>query len=395
MGGRTIATGIVVAGLLAVGASRARADTRDQRAESLRFDSAKGQWIELPPPVPGTPEGDLQIARAQYAEGDHSRAKRSVKKWLKQHGELHELYPAAMLLKARIRIAQRDYYKAHKELSALLAEFVGTEYADDAVNLEFIIAEVFLSGTKRKFLGMRILKADDVGLAILDDLANNHPGTNIAELAMLTKADYYYRTSDYPFAEHEYAALMREFPRSRYVRKAMLHSARSALASFPGVPFDDAPLIEAEERFSQYVSQYPGSAEQEGIGLVLNDISQTRAAKEFHVGRYYERVHRPRAAAFYYRSTRENWPDTVAALQAEERLRTMGFPLVEEAPGEWPETQPSAETMPAVENASRVKPGEPLRMVPVEPANRRRASDADKYVMVAVMTPLRDEGARQ
>ena len=44
--------------------------------------------------------------------------------------------------------------------------------------------------------------------------------------------------------------------------------------------FDDAALIEAEERYRDYVALYPGSAEQEGIGLILEDVASQRAAKE-------------------------------------------------------------------------------------------------------------------
>jgi hypothetical protein len=119
------------------------------------------------------------------------------------------------------------------------------------------------------------------------------------------------------------------------VRYAQRRSADAALASWGGIEFDDAGLIEAEERFSRYLAQYPGLAEQEGIGQILQQIRGQRAAKEYSIGWYYEKTKHPKAAIFYYRSTSENWPDTVAAAQARERLGRLGFP---EEPG--PETEP-------------------------------------------------------
>jgi tetratricopeptide (TPR) repeat protein len=235
-------------------------------------------------------------------------------------------------LRADALIGKRDYYKAHVSLQGFLNQFAGTEYEDEALEKEFVIAEVFIGGTKRKFLGMRILDATDIGLAILDDISANYPGTTIAELATLTKAEYYYGSGDFAFAEQEYAFLVQNFPRSRYVRPAMLQAAHSAMASFPGIPFDDASLIEAEERFNRYVAQYPGAAEQEGIGLILVAIGEKRAAKELHIGRYYERTGQPRAARFYYRSTIDNWPETIAAVEAEERLMVLGGSIEREGP---------------------------------------------------------------
>ncbi len=101
-------------------------------------------------------------------------------------------------------------------------------------------------------------------------------------------------------------------------------SNNSALASFPGIDFDDAALIEAEERFRQYLAQYALAAQQEGVGQILTQIHATRAEKELSIGRYYEKTKHFDAAIFYYRSTCEHWPDTGAAFQARERLASLG-----------------------------------------------------------------------
>jgi outer membrane protein assembly factor BamD (BamD/ComL family) len=292
----------------------------------MHFDPARQEWVLETPPVPGTAEGDLRLARAAHAAGDNAQAQKAVAQWIKTYGELDERYPEAVLLRCRIMIARKDYYTAHKALQSFLNEFGGTTYVDEALTMEFVVADVFLGGVRRKFLGLPILKADDVGIAILDDIANNHPDTSLAELAVMAKANYYYfKSNDYPFAEQEYGGLLEAFPRSRYVRRAMLQSARAALASFPGVEFDDAPLVEAEERFRQYLVQYPGTAEQEGIGLALTQIAEQRAEKEYTIGRYYERTGHARAAAFYYRSTLDNWPEAIAAVRATERLQGLGL----------------------------------------------------------------------
>jgi outer membrane protein assembly factor BamD (BamD/ComL family) len=313
---------VLLAGL-AVG-NGAVAAPPDSRRERVEFDPQTGQWTPLPRPVAGTPEGEYQLARQQLADGRYGAARRVLDRWIKKYGAQHELYPQVLLRRAEAVLGQKDYYQAYKYLKDFLSQFSGTDLAQDAVSDEFVIAESFLAGKKRRFLGFIPLPAEDIGLRILDDLSSSFPESLIAEKAIKTKADYYFRTGDFALAEDEYARLQREFPRSQYLPFAMRRSADSALASFAGIPFDDAPLIEAQERYTQYLAQFPAYGQHQGVGLVLDSIYEQRAAKELSIGQYYERVKQLRAASFYYRSTRDNWPRSLAAAQATNQLRRLG-----------------------------------------------------------------------
>ncbi len=295
-----------------------------ERAERLRFDPERGTWQELAKLEAGTAAGDLAIARASFAAEEYAGARKAINRWLKDYGTGSELYPQVVLLRARVDKAHRDYYLAYGRLTELLDEYGGTATASEAAVEMFNVAEVFLSGVRRKFWGMRLLRATDLGLDILDDLAVRFPETELAEQAIKTKADYFFARGDFGLAELEYSRLAQSFPRSRYRRYAMRRSADSALASFGGMRFDDAPLVEAEERYRDYAAQYRGLAEQEQVGLILEDIQERRAAKEFDIGAYYDKTHQHDAATFYYRSTIKYWPDTIASRKALGALQLVG-----------------------------------------------------------------------
>jgi hypothetical protein len=334
----------------------ARAGGESPRKETVEFDADRGEWVEVAPAELGTADGDLQQARALQADRKLSAAQRAIRRWIKTYGEDAALYPYAALLDVENRIARRDYYDAHVKLQEFISRFGGTEFETVALNHQFVIAEVFLSGTRRKFLGMRMLKADDIGIAILDEIAVNHPGTRLGELATMTKANHYFETGDFVMAEYEYNQLTQNYGKSRYTRPALLQGARSALASFSGIRFDDAPLIESQERFRKYLTQYPGSAEQDGIGLILDDIQETRAAKELSIGRYYRRAGKPNAARFYFESTRDNWPDSSAAIEAAQELQALAG-VEEEDAGSLPAAAPTdAESDPEREALDSLKP---------------------------------------
>ncbi len=339
--GRAARLVMMLSAMAALGA----AQPPEQRRERVEFDPASGQWSTVEPPKPGTPEGDFQLARQAIAEGKFGQARRILDRWLKQYGEQHELHPHVLLRRAEAVIGQKDYYQAHQYLQEFLNQYGGTDLAEEAVQREFTIAENFLAGAKRRFLGFIPLPAEDVGITILDDLASNYPESRIAELAIKTKADYYYNKNEYDLAEDEFVRLQQQFPRSTYLPYAMRRSADAADASFAGIPYDDAPLIEAQERYTLYLAQFPAYAQQQGVSLILTEISEKRAAKELSIGEYYERVRQLRAASLYYRSTKDNWPNTIAATQAEAHLRRLG---VLETPE--PQTQPTTE--PSTTNAN-------------------------------------------
>lgn len=320
---RTIfTTMIAMSGLAGIAHAEAVMDAPDQpRSEQLRWDASRGEWVEKAPPEPGTAEGDLAIAQQAFGDGDYGRANRLIKKWFKSYDESAGIYPNAVLLKAKIQKARERYYEAYLTLDVFLDDYSSSVVIEEALIELFNIAEVQLSGVKRRnWMGFRWGSMEDTGLEILDEISASYANTSLAEQALKAKGDYFFANGDFGLAEIEYNRLTQEYPNSRYYRYALRRSADSALAGFAGTRFDDAPLIEAAERYDVYRRQFPGLAEQEGIGLILNDIRERRATKEFEIGRFYDRVGQGNAATIYYRSTKENWPETIAANRASNEL---------------------------------------------------------------------------
>ena len=294
------------------------------RLRNLVYDPASKDWIEQAPPLPGTPEGQLYEIRVLIKDGSPRRAFSRLDDFVAQHGVDHPLYAETLILRAQALVAREEFEKAHEILQMFLAEFQGMELTGDALRLEFVVAEAFLGGAKRRFLRVFKIKDVDFGYRILDEIATDYPDSPLAELALKRKGDHLARVGDHDLAELEYARMLREYPQSRYHRYALSRTAESALASFGGIEFDEAALIEAEERYRDYLAQYPAAAAGEGIGLILDSIRESRAEKDFRIGEYYERTEHVGSAVFYYRLVRQNYPDSIAASKARERLELLG-----------------------------------------------------------------------
>ena len=215
--------------------------------------------------------------------------------------------------------------KAHEGYKELIDQYPGSASTDRAMQRDFVVAESFLAGKKRKFLGMRLFGATEEALEMLEDIVANNPGTEMAEQAIRTRATYFYRTGDFASAAMEFDRLAREFPRARFAPMAILRSGYSSLASFPGVEFDASPLAEAQEKFVQFQKSHPQFAEQHQVDVYLDQITNCLAEKAFVVAEYYERVKQPGPAAIYYESIVRRWPDTTWSARAQNRLDVMGY----------------------------------------------------------------------
>lgn len=300
------------------------ASAQVKRSRTLTYDVDRKDWVEEAPPAPGTVEADLQDIRRLLARKDYRKADSKTKKLIKTLGEDHPRYPDLLIARAEAQIGRRRLNKAHLSLQEFLNRFSGMTLTAEALRLEFVIAESYLKGEKHRWLGIPLFSGKDDAIEILDQISTDYPDSRLAELAIKVTADYMFDSGDPAIAELDYARLMREYPRGRYYEFAMRRSAEAALASFGGVHYDEAALIEAEERYRDYRRQYPDAADQQGVGSILASIHAARAEKDFAIGEYYDRTSHYGSAIYYYRRVQQDWPGTIVATKATARLQLLG-----------------------------------------------------------------------
>ncbi len=348
----TVCLCTVFVGGLCVPALASQSKGQPRYPERLVYNPATDTWTQPPAPIPGTEQGDLELALIDLAENRPATARSRLKKWLKTY-KASDRRPDAMVALGDADLALGDHIQAYRQYEKAMDQYPGLEGEDAIIRHEFAIGVAFLSGVKQRVWIFRA-PAYEEGLDILDKVVQRAPGSTLAEDAIKAKADYYYRTGKFGLAETEYARLAQEFPRGRYPRLALLMSARAALARFPGLAFDDGALLEARERFVTFRQRYPEYADQEDIGAIVRRIDDTLAEKNLMVGNWYGKQKQTSAAAVYYRNLIKSWPDSGAAIEARRRLAVIGEvrPLGPtrqpgKAPMSMPTTMPDSQSMAA------------------------------------------------
>jgi len=294
----------------------------EQYRERQVLDPDSGEWVDQAPQPGSTPVGELDRARSLLAQDEPGKARKLLAKWVEENPD-HDRHLEGVYLLGDAYFELHDYYPAYERYE-IVAEQAAGELFYKALRREMDVARAFLSGEKRIVWKVLRLPAYDEAIDILDRVWERVPGTRMGEEALRIKADYFFGHGDMDLAQDEYANLAREYPSGRFVRLAMLRSAEAAEAAFPGIRFDDHPLLEAEERYHQVAAAFPPYAERENVSERLEGINQLRAEKDLEVARWYERTKRNDAAEFYYRLILKDWPDSLAALEARDRLVELG-----------------------------------------------------------------------
>ncbi|MFO0839572.1 MAG: tetratricopeptide repeat protein [Phycisphaerae bacterium] len=299
--------------------------------ERQELDPDSNDWVAREAATQPVERTELDEARRLLAEGKPGDARKLLEAWLTAHRDDERSVEAHALMGDAL-FELGDFYAAYESYERA-AEAGSGDLFYRALSREMDVARAFLSGQKRRFWGIFRIAAYDDGIKILDRVWERVPGTRMGEQALRLKADYFFGNGDMDLAQDEYAGLAREYPSGRYIQMALLRSAESADASYPGVGFNDQPLVEADERYKQLQDAFPIYADRQRIDERREGIRRQRADADLSIAKWYEHVKQRGAAEFYYRRILKDWPDTLAAAEARSRLRALGVEVEQQESG--------------------------------------------------------------
>jgi len=295
--------------------------TRVCQAEPKTWEYVSaGQYQELKnPTTASTADPTLDRAEQLLLAGRAQASQEFAIAWFKSH-KGNAQADRALYLIALAEDISGDPIRAFYYLDELLDEHPDSRLFAAAMQKQYDIGDAYLRGRKRKFLGMPILGAEDEAIEMLYRVQTRSPGSPIGEKALLRSADYYFADRQYDLAEDAYAAFIRQYPRSPSLPEARLRQAYSAYAQFHGPRFEVTPIIDARERLTAVMAQYPELAQQENIPAMLEQIDAAIARKLYITGDFYKRTHEPRAAAYAFRYLLRAFPNSAEAPQARQAL---------------------------------------------------------------------------
>ncbi|HVS70730.1 MAG TPA: outer membrane protein assembly factor BamD [Phycisphaerae bacterium] len=288
-------------------------------AAPIGWQLQNGSWVPLVQPSPDSPEGQVAQMIRDLADNRTKDLIFNAQQWIKKN-KTNPLMPQVLLLQGDAEVKRGNRYKALFSYEALVNNYPNSDLYLPVLQREFNIADSFLRGYKRKFLGLRIISETGDALELLDRIQDRQRGSPLAEQAGIRIADYHFDHGEFPEAVDTYTDFLKRYPYSQYVRKAEIRRAQASLANFRGVLFDFTPLYDARERLGAVAQAYPQSAEALQVPAIDDRIYQLEGRKNLEIARYYWRAGDRHAAAETYKRVIANWPNTPYAQDARTEL---------------------------------------------------------------------------
>jgi TolA-binding protein len=249
----------------------------------------------------------------------------------------------------------KEYDFANEEFSNYLKASQHPAFFEDAVYYKFCIAEHFKGGKKKRPFKMRYLpkwvSAQDSALTIYDEVVAALPNHELTIQALYSKGNLLKEMREYRECVEAYQTIIRRFPKHEIVPDCYLKIADAYVEQSQIESQNPDILALAELNVRKFKEDFPRD---ERIAIAEGSIYRIKeiyARGLYELGRFYERTHHPDAAAIYYQSSIEEFPDTQVAQLCRSRLICLEYLKEEPAPC-------VEETAPLIPNEACVAPQE-------------------------------------
>lgn len=279
------------------------------------------KWVNPKKDPKANPKEQFAYAKAFYEVKKYEEAKREFSKLLDAFPKSLEAAESQYYL-GLIEEARDDFYEAYLAYQKVIDRYPFSERIQEIIKREYKIAEAFMSGKKRKALGI-VLPVDNPAIEIFAKVVENSTYGPLAPAAQYKLGLVLKGLMRYYEAEEAFNKVITNYPKSEWVTPAKFQLASCRAAASKGSEYDQGAAEEAKEKFEEFLEQHPDAVLSRDAQANIAQLREKEAESSFDVGRFYEKQNQNDAAKIYYNEIVTNYPDSTWAARALERLRVM------------------------------------------------------------------------
>lgn len=280
-----------------------------------------GKWINPKSMVKPTPKEQFDFAKNFYDEKKYEDAKREFKKLLKKYPKSLEASESQYYL-ALIEEAQGNLYEAYLAYQKVIDKYPFSERIQEIIEREYKIGESFMSGEKRKAMGLT-LPVENPAIEIFTKVIENSTYGPLAPKAQYKLGLVLKGLMRYYEAEEAFNKVISNYPNSEWVEAAKFQIASCRASVSRGPDYDQGATKEAKQKFEDFLKEHPDAVLSRDAEKNINQLKEKEAQSNYNIGRFYEKQMAYEAAKIYYNDVISNYPDSVWAAKALERLQVM------------------------------------------------------------------------
>lgn len=282
-------------------------------------DARSGKWVNPKYAVKETPKEQLDLAISLYELKRYPEAKREFKKLLNAYPKAKEAAEAQYYL-GLVEEAQGNLYEAYQAYQRVVTKYPFSERIQEIIERQYKIAEAFMSGYKRKAMGMP-LPVENPAIEIFTKVVENSTYGPLAAKAQYKLGLVLKSLMRYSEAEEAFNKVITNYPDSEWVEAARFQVASCKAAASRGVAYDQEMAKEAKAQFEEFVREHPDAVLSRDAEKQVSLLNEREAEGSYSVGLFYEKQKAYQSARIYYNEVINKYPNTSWAAKSLERLQ--------------------------------------------------------------------------
>lgn len=280
-----------------------------------------GKWVNPKTAVKPTPKEQFDLAKNLYDIKNYEEAKREFKKLLKSYPKSFEASEGQYYL-GQIEEAQGNLYEAFLAYQKIIDKYPFSERIQEINEREYKIGEAFMSGVKRKAMGV-VLPVENPALEIFAKVVENSTYGPLAPKAQYKLGLVLKGVMRYFEAEEAFNKVMTNYPDSEWAGAAKFQIAACRAAVSRGPAYDQGAAKEAKDKFEEFVRENPDAVLSRDAEKNISQLNEREAESYYSIGRFYEKQKAYQSAKIYYEDVINSYPASVWAAKSLERIQMM------------------------------------------------------------------------
>ena len=268
-----------------------------------------------------TPQEQFEFAKSFYDLKSYDEATREFKKLLKVYPKAKEAAEGQYFL-GRIEEERGNLYEAYEAYQHVIDKYPFSERIQEINEREFKIAEDFMSGVKRKALGVP-LPVDNPAIEIYGKIVENSTYGPLAPKAQYKLGLLLKSLARFGEAEDAFDKVIKNYPESEWAVAAKFQLASCRAESSQGPEYDQGTTKEAKQQFEEFLRDHPDAVLSKQAEENVLKLQEKEAEGAYGIAVFYEKQKAWDAARIYYNELVTNYPGSKWAAKAVERLQVL------------------------------------------------------------------------
>lgn len=280
-----------------------------------------GRWISPKASVKPNPKEQLKFIRELYAQAKYKEVIDECRKLIRYYPKAFEA-PDAQFYIGQSLEAENKLYEAYQAYQKVIDKYPFSGRMDEIIEKELKLAQAFMSGEKRKALGVE-LPVENPAIEIFRKVVENSVYGKNAAYAQYLLGMTLKDLSRFPEAREEFDKVGTTYPESQWAAQAKFQSADCAARIAPKADYDQELTRKAKEEFEEFVKSRPQETLVKDAGKQIDSLKEKEAEGNLKIADFYRKQKKYAAARVYYQEIVEKCPYCVSATPAREALKEL------------------------------------------------------------------------